>query len=81
MADKKSLMAQLIGIKRKGYGVSYGERIVGAMCISAAVTNYSHPVALSVLGPEGRLKPRAAGITTALIAGAGRISKSIINTI
>ncbi len=79
--DRKSLLAQLIDIKRKGYGISYGERIVGAMCISAAVKNYSHPVALSVLGPESRLKPRAGEITEELLASASRISKSIINTL
>jgi DNA-binding IclR family transcriptional regulator len=80
-ADKKSLMAQLMDIKKKGYGVSYGERIVGAMCISAAVKNYSHPVALSILGPENRLKPRAKGILEEIMAGASRISKNIINTV
>lgn len=80
-ADRNILMAQLMDTKRKGYGVSYGERIVGAMCISAAVKNYSHPVALSILGPEIRLKPRAEGITKELLASAGRISKSITNTV
>jgi DNA-binding IclR family transcriptional regulator len=79
-AERKALTAQLMDIKRKGYGVSYGERIVGAMCISAAVKNYSHPVALSILGPENRLQPRAGAITEEILAGAGRISKSIINT-
>jgi DNA-binding IclR family transcriptional regulator len=80
-ADKSSLIVQLMEMKRKGYGVSHGERIVGAMCISAAVRNYSHPVALSVLGPEARLKPRAEGITRELLASAGRISKSIVNNV
>jgi DNA-binding IclR family transcriptional regulator len=79
--DRNALLAQLMDIKRKGYGISYGERIVGAICISAAVKNYSHPVALSILGPENRLKPRARGITEELLASASRISKSISSTI
>ncbi len=80
-ADGHKLMAQLKEIKRRGYGVSHGERIIGAICISTPVKNYSHPVALSILGPESRIRPRAGEITEELIASAGRISKSINNTI
>ena len=80
-ADRKYLVAKLMDIRRKGYGISYGERIAGAMCISAAVKNYSYPVALSILGPENRLKPRAAGIMEEIMAAASRISKSIVNTV
>jgi DNA-binding IclR family transcriptional regulator len=79
--DRNLLLAQLMDIKRRGYGISYGERIVGAMCISTAVKNYSHPVALSILGPESRIKPRAGEIMEELLASADRISKSIINTL
>jgi DNA-binding IclR family transcriptional regulator len=80
LVPRDLLVAQLRDIKRKGYGVSYGERIAGAMCISTAVTGYSYPVALSILGPENRLKPRAKTITEELIASARRISRSIVNT-
>ena len=77
----RDLLATQIGdIKQKGYGISFGERIAGAMCISTAVTGYSHPVALSILGPENRIKPRAKAITEELIASARRISRSITNT-
>lgn len=72
------LAAQLRDIKRRGYGVSYGERIAGAICISTAVAGYSQPVALSILGPENRIKPRAKAITEELIASARRISRSIV---
>ena len=80
ITDRNVLVAQLKAIKRQGYAVSYGERIAGAVCISAPVKYYSHPVALSVLGPESRIKPRLEEIKKALIASASRISNSILNT-
>jgi DNA-binding IclR family transcriptional regulator len=80
VVSRDSLLIQLRDIKRNGYGISYGERIPGAMCISTPVKGYSHPVALSILGPENRLKPRAKTVTEKLIASAGRISRSIQNT-
>jgi len=81
ITDRNVLMAQLKAIRRQGYAISYGERIAGAMCISTAIKNYSHPVALSILGPENRIKPRAKEITEELMASAGRISNSIVNTL
>jgi DNA-binding IclR family transcriptional regulator len=81
ITDRKALLTQLSDIRRRGYGVSYGERIAGAMCISVAIKNYSQPVALSVLGPESRLRPRAPEITEELMVSARRISKSIISNL
>ena len=80
VTDRKVLIAQLKVIKRQGYAVSYGERIAGAMCISAPIKHYSYPVALSVLGPENRLKPRAAEIKEELVTSAARITNSIVST-
>ena len=77
---KSELLSQLQTIKRQGYAVSYGERIAEAVCVSAIIRNYSHPVALSVLGPESRLKPRLEEIKEELMASAGRISNSLMNT-
>jgi len=80
ITDRNALIAQLKAIKRQGYAISYGERIAGAVCVSAAIRHYSHPVALSVLGPKNRLKPRLEEIKEELMASAGRISNSIMNT-
>ena len=80
ITDRNILIAQLKVIKRQGYAISYGERIAGAICVSAAIKHYSHPIALSVLGPEGRLKPRLEEIKKELITSAGRISNSLTNT-
>jgi len=80
ITDKRVLMAQLKAIKRQGYAVSYGERIAGAMCISAPIRHYSYPVTLSILGPESRIKPRAEEIKEELMASTARISNSIMKT-
>jgi IclR family acetate operon transcriptional repressor len=79
--DKYRLMAQLKGIKARGYGISSGERIAGAICISAAINNYSCPAALSVLGPESRLRPRMEEIRDELLTSVRRISNSLRNVV
>jgi IclR family acetate operon transcriptional repressor len=80
IVSKNELLSQLKTIKRHGYAISYGERIAEAVCVSAIINNYSHPAALSVLGPESRLKPRLKEIKEVLMASTGRISTSIMNT-
>ena len=77
ITDRNALLTQLRDIRRRQYAVSYGERIAGAMCVSAPVKQYTYPVALSILGPEIRLKPRAKEIIEELTASASRISNSI----
>jgi DNA-binding IclR family transcriptional regulator len=75
--DKNRLKAQLKGIQARGYGISCGERIAGAICISASIKNYSCPAALSVLGPESRLRPRIEEIKDELMTSVKRISNNI----
>ncbi len=77
VTDKNVLMEQMHDIRKQGYAVAYGERIDGAICIAAPVNKYVCPVALSVIGPEGRIKPRINNIVKELKASAGRISDSI----
>jgi len=77
VTDETKLLAQLMEIKQQGYTVSCGERIAGATCISVPICNYTHPAALSILGPTERLEPRLTELTEALKASAKRISKNI----
>ena len=77
VTDKKVLMAQIKEIRRQGYSISHGERIAGAMCISAPVDNYFWPVALSLVGPESRLGPRVNGAVEKITASARRISENV----
>lgn len=75
--DKSVLMAQMHDIRKQGYAITYGERIAGSVCIAAPIDKYICPVALSVIGPEARLKPRVDSVIKELKASAGRISDSI----
>jgi DNA-binding IclR family transcriptional regulator len=75
--NESDLKAEMKVIKRRGYDVSYGERIKDCICLSAPVANYVLPVALSIIGPETRVKPRVQEFTRELKAAAGSLSKAV----
>lgn len=77
MTDKKIIIEHAKRIRKQGYAVSYGERITGSLCVSAPIKNYFWPAALSVVGPETRVKPKLNTIKKEVIASAGRISGNI----
>jgi DNA-binding IclR family transcriptional regulator len=77
VTDKKVLMAQIKETRRKGYAISYGERIAGAICISAPITYYYWPAALSLVGPESRLTPIAEEMIKKVVASARCITKNV----
>jgi DNA-binding IclR family transcriptional regulator len=77
VTDKKELIAQAKKIREQGYAISHGERIEGALCISAPVKGYFWPVALSVVGPEARFYPRVEKFLKEIMASASRISDNI----
>jgi DNA-binding IclR family transcriptional regulator len=75
--SKRELMAQAKEIRQKGYAVSYGERIPDALCISAPISNYFWPVALSLVGPVNRLQPRVNETIKEVTASAIHIANTI----
>lgn|SRR4030043_120814 len=75
--NQKKLISQLKEIRQKGYCVTCGERIPGALCISAPIKNYICPVTLNILGPEDRLKPKISNYIKELQASTGHISEDI----
>ncbi len=77
VTDSEELLAQIHEIRQNGYSISFGERIQGAVCISAPVYNYFCPVALFIVGMETRLKPGLDRFTKELTASAQRISDDI----
>jgi IclR family transcriptional regulator, KDG regulon repressor len=77
VTNTELLLAQVREVKQQGYAVSYGERIDGAMCISAPIRNYSLPVVLSIVGPESRLQPKTKDAVARIIISAKRISESV----
>jgi IclR family KDG regulon transcriptional repressor len=75
--DKEVFIEQLIQIKQQGYAITYGEKIPGVMGIAAPVRNYICPAALSILGPENRLRPKMDLLIEELKASASQVSDFI----
>jgi len=75
--NQKKLISQLKEIRQKGYCVTCGERIPGALCISAPIKNYICPTTLNILGLENRLKPNVNRFIKELQASTSRISEDI----
>lgn len=80
VTDPAVLAEQIAEIKKKGYTVSYGERVPGTICIAAPVKNYMLPLVICVVGPENRLKPRLDKMIEELLVSSNRISKTIART-
>jgi len=77
ITDKKVLISQAKEIRQRGYAVSHGERIAGALCISAPINNYHWPAALSLIGLESRINSQVDELIGKLITSASRISENI----
>jgi len=77
VTDEKELLAQLKEIRDQGHGISLGERILGALCVSVPVSDYFWPVALSVVGPEERFRPLVEQTLNEILMSSKRISNSI----
>ncbi len=71
------LLVQVKRIKKQGYAVSFSERIPGGVSISTAITDYIVPAALTVLGPQERIKPRISEILDEMKKSSAIISKRI----
>jgi DNA-binding IclR family transcriptional regulator len=77
VTDRDTLIAQVKQAREQGYALSYGEKILGAMCISVPIESYEYPAALSILAPEMRIKPRTQEIINELKRSANRISRNM----
>jgi len=77
VTDKEILMMELKECQQRGYCITYGERIPGAVCISAPIKNYICPASLSIVGPESRLRSRINEVIDELINSANSISSDI----
>jgi DNA-binding IclR family transcriptional regulator len=79
ITDKESLMGELKKIRQQGYATSYGERNEGALAISVPVKNYVFPAALTIIGPEARMKPDLDSLIQEMFNSANRISHNLIS--
>lgn len=80
ITDLDTLRAELARIAAEGVAYSYGERAVGAVGVTAPITDSSGVAlaALSVIGPEGRLgSDRVAEIERHVRAVAAEISATV----
>jgi DNA-binding IclR family transcriptional regulator len=77
--DKAELLAQVKQIQRQGYCITSGEKVFGATCVSAPIKGYETPAALSILGPDARLKPRITSSIKHLLAAVDRISRDLMD--
>jgi DNA-binding IclR family transcriptional regulator len=77
VTDKEKLLEQLKTIRKQGYSVGYGERVLGAMSISAPIKNYVLPVSLGILGVEDRMKPKTAEYVNACMKSAAHIEYNL----
>ena len=75
--NKVTFTEKLSQVKQQGYIITCGETLPGVLGIAAPIRNYICPGALSVLGPESRLKPKM----TALIRELKKSTDHISNTL
>jgi IclR family KDG regulon transcriptional repressor len=54
ITDKAAMLREIKKIRKRGYAVSFSERIKGSASISVPIRNYPYPIALSILGLESR---------------------------
>jgi DNA-binding IclR family transcriptional regulator len=79
VTNKEDLMIRIKEIRKQGYAVTSSERVSGAISVAAPLKDYVLPAALSILGPESRMKPRMAQFTEKLVSAANRISQRLVD--
>lgn len=79
ITDLDVLRAELDNVRAAGFAVSHGERVAGAIGVSAPVLDASGRAlaSLSVLGPAERLAPRIVQAQEQVIRAAAEITKSM----
>ncbi|MBN1190442.1 MAG: helix-turn-helix domain-containing protein [Dehalococcoidales bacterium] len=75
--NETQLLAELKSIREQGYCIHYGERIEGAIAISAPIMNYIFPVCLSVVGYGNRALPKVSQIVEELKKSVSIVSKRL----
>lgn len=78
ITDKRILLDELLKIKKQGYATSFGERIAGLAAISIPIKNYICPAALSIGGPESRMKPNIPDFLRKMKKSVANIESNII---
>jgi DNA-binding IclR family transcriptional regulator len=77
LIDVDNVKAQLSQIRKQGFCISYGERVPDAIGISAPILHYTCPLALTIVGPETRMKSKISEYTARLLNSANHMSDNI----
>lgn len=75
--QKVITLSQVKKTRERGYAMSSGEKVLGAMGISVPIKSYQIPAVLSIIGPESRMKSKAEDYLDLLFSASNRISESI----
>jgi IclR family transcriptional regulator, KDG regulon repressor len=75
--EEKVILEQLQQIRKQGYYLSFGEKYIGEMGLAAPIKNYMLPAALTIVGPELRLKPKVDSLVKDLKTSAEKISHEL----
>lgn len=75
--DKETFLKQIMQVKHQGYAITCGESIPGVLGISVPIKNYICPAALSIIGPDSRIKPKVDNLIMELKASTSQISDFI----
>lgn len=63
--------------REAGYSVSIGEAISGVVAVAAPIPGYTYPAAVSLVGPESRMKPRIDTIIKEVCRTAKNITEKV----
>jgi DNA-binding IclR family transcriptional regulator len=75
--SKQGLKREVAKIRKDGYAMSFGQRVPGSASLSVAIENYIVPVALTVLGPQDRIRSKTDSLLKAIKLAANRISSRL----
>lgn len=75
--NREELTAQLKEVRRRGYAIDFSEKLEGVMCISVPLKNYVLPSAISILGPESRIKPNLDEYIDVLLSSGSRVRQNL----
>ena len=76
ITNKEALRQQVVKVRQQGYAISDGERVQGAIGISAPIKSYIYPAELSIVAPETRMKPKMDPLLKELLSSAEHISEN-----
>ena len=76
--NKEQLMSELRLIRQQGYVIHYGEKVEGALALSAPINNYLFPTCLTIVGYGNRASPKILLLVEELKKSVNLISEYLV---